>query len=227
MKRCARLIGSPWTLARASNRREAQAARAAQQEAKQLGRRGGRGEARRATDRCVPAFGVKAANSSPAQPAPLSRNRAASGDGPRPLPRASSGDLIAAVRLFGSARGSGVPTQGLGPSCRGCPSEAAWRDRGRAAPRPHLRQRRVPGPTRAAQLLGISVDRATSAPHNGVLPRPATGAARSTSFAGLWSATCTRRGFEVILDVVFNHTAEGSEYGPTLVLSAASTTRPY
>jgi isoamylase len=27
---------------------------------------------------------------------------------------------------------------------------------------------------------------------------------------------CHRRGIEVILDVVFNHTAEGNEMGPTL-----------
>lgn len=27
---------------------------------------------------------------------------------------------------------------------------------------------------------------------------------------------CHRRGIEVILDVVFNHTAEGNEKGPTL-----------
>ncbi len=35
-----------------------------------------------------------------------------------------------------------------------------------------------------------------------------------------------RAGIEVMLDVVFNHTAEGNELGPTL-RSAASTTRTY
>ena len=35
-----------------------------------------------------------------------------------------------------------------------------------------------------------------------------------------------RAGIEVILDVVFNHTAEGDHTGPTLVLPRASTTRP-
>ena len=39
--------------------------------------------------------------------------------------------------------------------------------------------------------------------------------ARSTSFAA-WSATLHAAGLEVIIDVVFNHTAEGSEWGPTL-----------
>ena len=33
-----------------------------------------------------------------------------------------------------------------------------------------------------------------------------------------WSATCTRPGIEVILDVVYNHTAEGNQLGPTLSL---------
>ena len=39
--------------------------------------------------------------------------------------------------------------------------------------------------------------------------------ARSTSSGG-WSATLHAAGLEVIIDVVFNHTAEGSEWGPTL-----------
>ena len=33
-------------------------------------------------------------------------------------------------------------------------------------------------------------------------------------------------GLEVILDVVYNHTAEGNERGPTFVRTRASTTRP-
>ncbi len=41
-----------------------------------------------------------------------------------------------------------------------------------------------------------------------------------------WSRSCTRHGIEVILDVVFNHTAEGNEQGPVRSPSAASTTRP-
>ena len=46
--------------------------------------------------------------------------------------------------------------------------------------------------------------------------RPATSrAARSTS-SSKWCGRCTQAGIEVILDVVFNHTAEGNEYGPTL-----------
>ena len=33
---------------------------------------------------------------------------------------------------------------------------------------------------------------------------------------GAWCAGCTRPGIEVILDVVYNHTAEGNHLGPTL-----------
>ena len=36
-----------------------------------------------------------------------------------------------------------------------------------------------------------------------------------------------RAGLEVILDVVYNHTAEGNERGPTLPASAASDNRAY
>ena len=36
---------------------------------------------------------------------------------------------------------------------------------------------------------------------------------------------CHRRGIEVILDVVFNHTAEGNEQGPTLSFRCTSTAR--
>ena len=38
--------------------------------------------------------------------------------------------------------------------------------------------------------------------------------------------TLHRAGIEVILDVVYNHTAEGNHLGPTLSLRAASTTPP-
>ena len=38
-----------------------------------------------------------------------------------------------------------------------------------------------------------------------------------------WCTACTTAGIEVILDVVYNHTAEGSELGPTLSFQAVST----
>ena len=41
-----------------------------------------------------------------------------------------------------------------------------------------------------------------------------------------WCATLHEAGIEVILDVVYNHTAEGNHLGPDAVASGASTTRP-
>ena len=53
------------------------------------------------------------------------------------------------------------------------------------------------------------------APHNAYsLQRPARPAGARSSRR--WSASCTRAGIEVILDVVYNHTAEGNQLGPTL-----------
>jgi isoamylase len=62
------------------------------------------------------------------------------------------------------------------------------------------------------------------APHNGYAAygtRGAAGAEFKTMVKALHAA-----GIEVILDVVYNHTAEGNHIGPDAVASAASTTRP-
>ena len=55
------------------------------------------------------------------------------------------------------------------------------------------------------------------APHAGysAAVRQGTPAARSPS-SRRWSRPCTPPGIEVVLDVVFNHTAEGNQFGPTL-----------
>ena len=68
-------------------------------------------------------------------------------------------------------------------------------------------------PTRADQLLGLQLDRLLR-PARGLLPPRATAASRSPS-SSRWSRTSTRAGLEVILDVVYNHTAEGGPDGPT------------
>jgi hypothetical protein len=53
------------------------------------------------------------------------------------------------------------------------------------------------------------------APHDGYASvRPS----RSCPSSSRWSRPCTRPGIEVILDVVYNHTAEGNHLGPTLSL---------
>ena len=55
------------------------------------------------------------------------------------------------------------------------------------------------------------------APHAGYARRRHPAASRSAS-SSAWSAPCTTPGIEVILDVVYNHTAEAGERGPTLSL---------
>jgi isoamylase len=54
------------------------------------------------------------------------------------------------------------------------------------------------------------------APHNGYVSSPATGA-QTTEFKAMVKALHAAD-IEVILDVVYNHTAEGSELGPTIAL---------
>ena len=88
---------------------------------------------------------------------------------------------------------------------------AARRDRGRAAAGAPVRRRAGARRARAAQLLGLPVDRILRA------ARRVAAGGRATSRR--WSRRCTRPGLEVILDVVFNHTAEGGEDGPTLLLA--------
>ncbi len=77
-----------------------------------------------------------------------------------------------------------------------------------------------PGHRRAAvQLLGLQHPRRSSPRRRATRP-PGAAACRSTS-SNAWSRTCTRHGIEVILDVVFNHTAEGNELGPDHLLPGA------
>ena len=81
-------------------------------------------------------------------------------------------------------------------------------DGGRAAARPPLRARGPAGRDGPHQLLGLQLDRRTwrRTPPTSCHGRGLD--ARSVS-SRRWSARCTAAGIEVILDVVYNHTAEG------------------
>ena len=72
------------------------------------------------------------------------------------------------------------------------------------------------------QLLGLQLASASS-PRTRRTPPPATAASRSPS-SSRWCKAFHEAGLEVILDVVYNHTAEAGADGPTLSASAGSTT---
>ena len=73
-----------------------------------------------------------------------------------------------------------------------------------------------------AQLLGLQHDRLLRA-RTPSTPPPAAAASRCASSRG-WSRRCTAPGIEVILDVVYNHTAEGNHLGPMLSFKGVDNT---
>ena len=64
------------------------------------------------------------------------------------------------------------------------------------------------------QLLGLQLPRLLRPARGLLVDRLARRAGQRVQ--GAWSRRCTRPGLEVILDVVYNHTAEGGADGPTL-----------
>ena len=101
-----------------------------------------------------------------------------------------------------------------GPPGRHRAPETPRGDGGRAAARPPVRPRLRAGRAGPAQLLGLQVDRLLRPAHE----YASAGPRRPGRRVQTWSATLHDAGLEVILDVVFNHTAEGSELGPDAVL---------
>ena len=94
----------------------------------------------------------------------------------------------------------------------------------RAAAGPPLRHRAGTAAPRAAPTTGATTRSASSRRTRRTRRRPrATRCASSRR----WCARCTPPGIEVILDVVYNHTAEGGAGRPDAVASAASTTPSY
>ena len=71
---------------------------------------------------------------------------------------------------------------------------------------------RHPGRKRAASTTGATT-RSASSPRRRAIAAGDAGEQRAAS-SRRWSARCTRPGIEVILDVVYNHTAEGNQLGP-------------
>ena len=92
-------------------------------------------------------------------------------------------------------------------------SARSWRHRGRAAAGPPHRRRVVPVRAWPRELLGLQHDRLLRARRALRGHWPARPAGARVQGHGQGAA---RAGIEVILDVVYNHTAEGNHLGPTL-----------
>ena len=114
------------------------------------------------------------------------------------------------------ARSCAARTRGSRTRRRSSTCVRLGRDGRRAAAGPPVRARGPSAAARAAQLLGLQLDRLLR-PARRRTRRPARRASRSASSSG-WCARCTTAGIEVILDVVYNHTAEAGELGPMLSL---------
>ena len=91
---------------------------------------------------------------------------------------------------------------------------AAGGDRGRADAGAPVRARLHAGREGPVATTGATTPSASS-PRTTTTPASAPAASRCWS-SRRWSGRCTGPGIEVILDVVYNHTAEGNHLGPTL-----------
>ena len=101
-----------------------------------------------------------------------------------------------------------------GPGAQGGagPHQVSRRHLRRAAADPHLHQRQPSAGEGSHQLLGLQHASASSLP---IRVTPPTARRRLREFKEM-VARFHEAGLEVILDVVYNHTAEGNERGPTL-----------
>ena len=119
------------------------------------------------------------------------------------------------VKGFTAHPSSGVRAPGHVPRLhREDPAPDAARRQCRRAPaRARVLRRRLPGPAGPHELLGLQLDRLLRARVvvRAQAGRPAPG--RRVQDA---RARAPRAGIKVILDVVYNHTGEGNELGPTM-----------
>ncbi|MEJ7722370.1 MAG: alpha-amylase family glycosyl hydrolase [Ilumatobacteraceae bacterium] len=104
--------------------------------------------------------------------------------------------------------------RGDGPSGDHRAPALARRDGRRADARPPLHPRPPPRASAGCATTGATTRSAYLAPHNGYTSH-GTPAARFSEFKSMVKALHAA-GIEVILDVVYNHTAEGNHLGPTL-----------
>ena len=111
-------------------------------------------------------------------------------------------------------RSSAAPTPASPPTPRVRLPQGPRRHHRRAAAGAPERVRAATSARRADELLGLQLDRVLRAAQRLQLDRRPRPAGHASSRR--WSRRCTRAGLEVILDVVYNHTAEGSPLGPTL-----------
>ena len=109
--------------------------------------------------------------------------------------------------LRGHLRRPGPPGDRRSPQVARC-------HRRRADAGPPVPARPAPGRARTAKLLGLQHARVLRPALRVRLHRPA--ARRRCAEFKTMVKTCTQAGIEVILDVVYNHTAEGNHLGPTL-----------
>ena len=105
------------------------------------------------------------------------------------------------------------------------PPDVARRDRGRAAAGAPLPRRAPPRRRGLTQLLGLQLDRLLRARRRAT--RPAAAAASRCASSRSMVKALHRAGIEVILDVVYNHTAEGNHVGPTLSFKGIDNTVYY
>ena len=109
---------------------------------------------------------------------------------------------------------------GLASAAGHRPPAAPRRDHGRADAGARLRRRPPAGRARACATTGATTPSASSR------PRRATASTGNVGEFKTMVKTLHSAGIEVILDVVYNHTAEGNELGPTLCLPRHRQRRP-
>ncbi len=115
-----------------------------------------------------------------------------------------------------SARTCAAPTPGSRPSRRSSTCTSLGVTAVELLPIHHIADEALPRRRAASRTTGATA-RSASSRRTRCTPRPGRAASRCAEFKGMVKAL-HRAGIEVILDVVYNHTAEGNHLGPMLVV---------